>query len=103
MYLQGTSNILWVKHRSINGHNLQMPFLSARIVDLVIKEQSKFKTIFRPRYELKFILGKYFDLNGFRRVKNNVKKIQFEGEGFRNEYSKHINLWKSLITRNNDG
>jgi asparagine synthetase B (glutamine-hydrolysing) len=103
MYLQGTSNILWVKHCSINGHNLHMPFLSARIVDLVIKEQAKFKTIFRPRYELKFILGKYFDLIGFRRVKNNVKKIQFEGAGFRNEYSKHINLWKSLITRNNDG
>ena len=63
MYLQGPSNIPWINAARIHNHNLIMPFLDARIVTNKIKNQSEFKQLYFPRYELINYLDAKYDIS----------------------------------------
>jgi len=102
MYLQGTSNILWIKHCSINSHNLFMPFLSPEIVGVVISRQSKLKSILRPRYELKSILSKDFNIKAFLKFKSNLSGTKASPEKFDHFYSKYVDYWNRRIEQEHD-
>jgi len=52
MYLQGPTNVPLVAAARAHGHNLVMPFVDARLVNLRRERQDDRRNLFRPRYVL---------------------------------------------------
>jgi asparagine synthetase B (glutamine-hydrolysing) len=63
MYLQGPVDLFLVEAAHAHRHQLVLPFLDARIINLKRKYQSDWRNLFHPRYVLEQVLSERFDFD----------------------------------------